>query len=280
MAKILDGREIAKKIREEVASRAGGLERKPSIAIVLATSDESAKTYSDAIKKTAEKTGLKAELIDLGEGATQAGLTEKMNGLANDTNVDGIILQTPVANGIELEATRALIPPEKDIDGANPLSAGRLAGGIKAFAPATAQAVVETLEYYDIPVKGRHAVVIGRSAVVGKPVAQLLLGMDATVTICHSATEDLAAFTKSADILVVAAGKAGLVGKELIKPAKNTTIIDVGTNFDGAGRMLGDVKFEEVEPSAAAITPVPGGIGPVTTALLLENTLKAYELAK
>ena len=168
------------------------------------------------------------------------------------------------------------MPPEKDIDGANPVSAGKLFSGLEAFAPATAQAVIETLKYYDISVKGKHAVVVGRSLVVGKPVAGLLLDMDATVTICHSKTENMDFYTKSSDILVVAAGKAGLIDKNSVDPAKNTVVIDVGTNFDQDGNMSGDVVFKEVEPISVAITPVPGGIGPITTALLLENTFKAY----
>lgn len=277
MAKILDGREVAKKIREDVRSRADQLQKKPSLAIVLATDDDSAKTYANTIKKTAEETGLSAELIDLGENADQTGLTHLIEKLANDSDINGIILQTPVAEGIDLEEIRSLIPVEKDIDGANPLSTGRLYGGTEAFAPATAQAVIETLKYYDVPVAGKRAVIVGRSKVVGKPAAQLLLDMDATVTVCHSKTSNLAFYTKTADILVAAAGKAGLIGSEHLDPDKKTVVIDVGTNFTEEGKMVGDVTFDEVEPMAGAITPVPGGIGPVTTAILLRNTLEAFE---
>jgi methylenetetrahydrofolate dehydrogenase (NADP+)/methenyltetrahydrofolate cyclohydrolase len=277
MAITLDGRAVAKKIKEEIEASVGLLDTKPSIAIVLATADESANTYAHTIKKTAEKTGLSADLVDLGKDISQDRLADEINKLAGQSSINGIILQTPVASGIDLEAIRSLIPPEKDIDGANPLSSGLLYSGLEAFAPATAQAVIETLKYYDILVKGRHGVVIGRSKVVGKPAAHLLLDMDATVTICHSATTDLASYTHTADILVAAAGKAGLVSKELINADKNTVVIDVGTNFDEEGNMAGDVAFDDVEPLVKAITPVPGGIGPVTTAVLLKNTLKAYE---
>lgn len=277
MAKLLDGREIAKKIREDVKARADQLEKRPSLAIVLATADDSAKTYANTIKKTAEETGLIAELIDLGENTDQTELTEQVVKLANDGNINGIILQTPVANSIDLEEVRSLIPPEKDIDGANPLSAGRLYGGTAAFAPATAQAIIETLRYYEIPLSGKCAVVIGRSKVVGKPAAQLLLDRDATVIVCHSKTSDLAFYTKTADVLVAATGKAGLIGREHLNPSKKTVVIDVGTNFTEEGKMVGDVRFDEVEPLATAITPVPGGIGPITTSILLRNTLEAFE---
>lgn len=269
MAKILDGREIAKKIREDVESRIARLEDKPSLTIVLATNDESARTYADTIRKTAEKIGLKAELVDMGENADQPALAIKIKELAEDNRINGIILQTPVADGIDLEEIRSLIPAQKDIDGANRLTA--------AFAPATAQAVIETLNYYEIPVRGKHAVVVGRSRVIGKPAAQLLLDMDATVTICHSKTPDLASYTKTADILVAAAGKERLIGPENLDSSKNTTVIDVGTNFTEEGKMVGDVIFDEAEPLVGAITPVPGGIGPVTTSILLRNTLEAFE---
>lgn len=277
MAKLLDGRKIAKKIRGEVEARVAQLDKKPSLAIVLATDDESARTYANTIKKTAENTGIDAELVDLGENADQPVLAAKIKDLAENSGVNGIILQTPVADGIDLEEIRSLIPPEKDIDGANPLSAGRLHSGTAAFAPATAQAVTETLGYYEIPLKGKHAVVVGRSKVVGKPAAQLLLDGDATVTICHSKTPDLAFYTKTANILVAAAGKADLIGHEHLDSSKKTVIIDVGTNFTEEGNMVGDVRFDEAEPLAGAITPVPGGIGPVTTSILLRNTLEAFE---
>jgi methylenetetrahydrofolate dehydrogenase (NADP+)/methenyltetrahydrofolate cyclohydrolase len=275
MAEILDGRKVAKRIRAGLEERLAGLQTGPRLAIVLATDNESAHSYVRMIRKTAAQSGIEADIIDLGADASQKLLMDKLKTLADDSEVNGIIIQTPVADSLDIDAARAVIPLEKDVDGANPLSAGRLASGLSAFAPATAQAVMEILADYDIPVSGKHAVVIGRSRVIGKPVSQLLLDKDATVTVCHSRTADLASFTKQADILVVAAGRAGLITGEHIDSGKNTTVVDVGTNFVGS-KMVGDVDFDAVSDLAGTITPVPGGVGPVTTAVLLRNTLEAY----
>lgn len=275
MSELLDGKKVATRIKAGLEERLSSLETAPKLAIVLATDNESTLAYVRMIKKTAEKTGLEADIIDLGPDTTQQQLTDKIKALTDDDGVNGIIIQTPVSQNLDIDKARALIPPEKDIDGANPLSAGRLAGGLQAFAPATAQAVMEILESYDIPVSGKHAVVIGRSRVIGRPLSQLLLASDATVTICHSRTPDISLFTRQSDILIAAAGKAGLIGKEHIDPGKNTVIIDVGTNFID-GKIVGDVDFNGVAGLAGALTPVPGGVGPVTNAVLLRNTLQAY----
>lgn len=275
MAEILDGKKVAGRIIAGLEERLSGLKTSPKLAIILASDNESTLAYVRMIRKTAEKSGIEADIIDLGPGTAQNELEDKVKALADDKEVNGIIIQTPAAEGIDIDEARALIPPDKDVDGANPLSAGRLASGLPAFAPATAQAVMEILESYDIPLSGKHAVVIGRSRVIGKPVSQLLLDKDATVTICHSRTVDISTFTRQADIIVAAAGKAGLVTKEHMDAGKNTVIIDVGTNFKD-GKMVGDADFEAVKELAGAVTPVPGGVGPVTTAILLRNTLKAY----
>ncbi|HEX5456558.1 MAG TPA: bifunctional 5,10-methylenetetrahydrofolate dehydrogenase/5,10-methenyltetrahydrofolate cyclohydrolase [Candidatus Saccharimonadales bacterium] len=275
MAEILDGRKVAERIKAGLEERLSGLQTSPKLAIVLATDNQSTLAYVRMIRKTAEGTGMEADIIDLGPNTDQNAFTDKIKALAEDSEVNGIIIQTPVADGLEIDEARSLIPPGKDVDGANQLSAGRLASGLPAFAPATAQAVMEILENYDIPLSGRHAVVIGRSRVIGKPVSQLLLSKDATVTVCHSRTVDISLFTRQADILVAAAGKTGLVTKEHINPVKNTVVIDVGTNFKD-GKMTGDTDFEGVRDLAGAITPVPGGVGPVTNAILLRNTLEAY----
>lgn len=277
MARILDGKEIARKIRSIVEGEISALQdRTPKLSIILATEDESAVTYANVIKKAAGNSGINAEIIDFDEEVSQQALKDKLTELAENPEVNGIIIQSPIAKNVDIDELRSLIPLEKDIDGANPLSAGRLFSNLESFAPATAQAIIETLKYYIVPTSGKHAVVIGRSRIVGKPAAHMLLDMDCTVTICHSATKDLSFYTKSADILVVAAGKAGLIGKEHLDPKKKTTVIDVGTNFNEKGEMSGDVIFDEVEPISEAITPVPGGIGPITTAILLKNTLEAY----
>lgn len=276
MAKILDGKSIAKQIKTDLEQKISSLNIKPTLAIVIATLDESANTYASAISKSAQKIGIKAEVEQLSESVSNQEFQDKIKLLAEDSQTNGIIIQTPVPDGIDLEKLRTLIPPEKDVDGANPLSAGRLFSGLESFAPATAQAVVEILNDNNINPAGKHAVVIGRSTVIGKPIANLLLGMNATVTVCHSKTSDLAFYTRQADILVAAAGKAGLVGKEHIDSERNTIIIDVGTNFDSSGKMSGDVRFDEVQDMCGAISPVPGGVGPVTTAILLRNTYWSY----
>jgi methylenetetrahydrofolate dehydrogenase (NADP+)/methenyltetrahydrofolate cyclohydrolase len=193
--------------------------------------------------------------------------------LSGDPTVHGIILQTPLPADAVLEDLAAAIDPAKDVDGANPLSLGRLAAGLPAFAPATAEAVVALLDHHGIPLSGAHAVVIGRSTVVGKPAAHLLLQRNATVTVCHSHTKDLAEVTRAADVLVAAVGRANLVTGEHV--AEDAIVIDVGTNPTPDGGLVGDVDARSVGGRVAGLTPVPGGVGPVTTALLLQHTIRA-----
>jgi methylenetetrahydrofolate dehydrogenase (NADP+)/methenyltetrahydrofolate cyclohydrolase len=207
---------------------------------------------------------------------TATGITATLTSLADDPEVHEIILQTPLPEGASLAALATLIPVQKDVDGASPESIGRLVAGLPAFAPATAEAVLALLDHYGVELRGRHAVVVGRSVVVGKPAAHLLLDRHATVTICHSRTADLAAVTRQADVLVAAAGRAGLIGPWHVSPG--TTVIDVGTNATPEGGLAGDVD-PAVTGVAAALTPVPGGVGPVTTALLLRHVVEAAAIA-
>jgi methylenetetrahydrofolate dehydrogenase (NADP+)/methenyltetrahydrofolate cyclohydrolase len=193
--------------------------------------------------------------------------------LSADALVHGIVLQAPLPAGLSLPQTASAIDPAKDVDGSSPLSLGRLLAGLPAFAPATAQAVLELLDFHGVGVAGRRAVVVGRSVVVGKPVAQLLLARDATVTVCHSRTPDLAAVTREADVLVVAAGRPGLITAEHVRPG--AVVIDVGTNTTADGSLTGDVDAASVGPVAGGLSPVPGGVGAVTTAQLLLNTVTA-----
>jgi methylenetetrahydrofolate dehydrogenase (NADP+)/methenyltetrahydrofolate cyclohydrolase len=206
------------------------------------------------------------------EQATAAGLEAALTALSDDPAVHGVILQTPLPGGLRLAELAGVIDPAKDVDGANPVSLGRLMTGLPAFAPATADAVLRLIDHHQIVLGGQRAVVVGRSAVVGKPVAQLLLDRDATVTICHSRTRDLAGITAQADVLVVAAGRAGLIGPEHVAPG--ATVIDVGTNATPDGGLAGDVDAKVAE-IAGALSPVPGGVGPVTTALLLRHVTQA-----
>ncbi|GII20922.1 bifunctional 5,10-methylenetetrahydrofolate dehydrogenase/5,10-methenyltetrahydrofolate cyclohydrolase [Planosporangium mesophilum] len=272
---LIDGRAISKAILEGVTAgvaelRAAGTT--PALAIVVPTDDEATAWYVRSIVRAAERVGIEARRIDL-HGTTAVELVTELAALSADPAVHGIICQTPLPKGITLDQVGQHIAPAKDVDGANPESLGRLAAGLPAFAPATAQAVVEILQREQTPLEGADVVVVGRSNVVGKPAALLLLAENATVTICHSRTRDLAAHTRQGDVLVAAVGRARMLGAEHVKPG--AVVIDVGTNPTPDGGLVGDVDTEAVEPVAGAITPVPGGVGPVTTALLLRNVVTA-----
>ncbi len=276
MSKLLGGKELAAQLQQESLVAAKNLKTPgtiPKLAVVIATDDDSVHSYVNVISRTATDTGVEVQIIKLEAESGSAEIAKTLNQLASDDSIHGIILQTPLAETVDLDYLRSLIPPEKDVDGANPLSAGRLVCGIKAFAPSTAAAVVSLLKYHKINLEGAHVVVVGRSLVVGKPVAHLLLAADATVTICHSKTRRLENITSQADILVVAAGQPKMIGARHVKPG--VVIIDVGTNFDPNGQVVGDVDATAVVDTASGLSPVPGGIGPVTTAILLNHTISA-----
>ena len=267
----LTGRELATGIRAAAAARAAELAREgrqPRLAVVTATDDEASAWYVRSIANAAGREGIACDVL---RTTTANGIAATLAQLADDPEVHGVILQTPLPGGALLADLARAIPPAKDVDGASPESLGRLAAGLPAFAPATAEAVLALLDHYRVELRGRHAVVVGRSVVVGKPAAHLLLDRHATVTICHSRTADLAAITRQADVLVAAAGRAALIGPGHVSPG--TTVIDVGTNA-AAGGLAGDVD-PAVAGVAAALTPVPGGVGPVTTALLLRHVVEA-----
>jgi methylenetetrahydrofolate dehydrogenase (NADP+)/methenyltetrahydrofolate cyclohydrolase len=275
-ATVLSGKDLATAIRTRTATEAAALAAAgtpPKLAVVVATADESSAWYVRSIARAAEKTGIASAVADLGPDAPVDAIRETLAALSADPSVHGIILQTPLPAGAVPQDLAAHIAPGKDIDGANPLSLGRLAARLPAFAPATAEAVIAILDHHGIDPAGSHAVVIGRSTVVGKPLAHLLLDRDATVTVCHSRTKDLAAVTSTADIVVAAAGRAGLVTADHVRPG--AVVIDVGTNPTPDGGLTGDVDAAAVAARAGALTPVPGGVGPVTTALLLRHTVLA-----
>jgi methylenetetrahydrofolate dehydrogenase (NADP+) / methenyltetrahydrofolate cyclohydrolase len=271
-AAALTGRELATTIRAAAAVRAAELTvagRQPRLAVVTATDDEASAAYVRSIANAAGKEGIACDLL---RTTTAAGVSATLAQLADDPEVHGVMLQTPLPEGAVLADLARAIPAGKDVDGASPESLGRVTAGLPAFAPATAEAVLALLDYYQVELHGRRAVVVGRSVVVGKPVAHLLLDRHATVTIGHSRTADLAAITRQADVLVVAAGRAGLIGPGHVSPG--ATVIDVGTNVTDAGQLAGDVD-PAVAGVAAALSPVPGGVGPVTTALLLRHVVEA-----
>jgi methylenetetrahydrofolate dehydrogenase (NADP+) / methenyltetrahydrofolate cyclohydrolase len=272
----LSGRELAARIRAAAAARAAELisvDRQPRLAVVTATDDQASAWYVRSIANAAAREGIACDVL---RTTTANGIAATLTQLADDPEVHGVILQTPLPDGASLANLATAIPPGKDVDGASPESLGRLVAGLPAFAPATAEAVLALLDHYQVELSGRHAVVVGRSVVVGKPVAHLLLDRNATVTICHSRTADLPAITRQADVLVVAVGRAGLIGPRHVSPG--TTVIDVGTNATPDGGLTGDVD-PAVAEIAGAVTPVPGGVGPVTTALLLRHVVEAAAAA-
>ncbi|HLU71356.1 MAG TPA: bifunctional 5,10-methylenetetrahydrofolate dehydrogenase/5,10-methenyltetrahydrofolate cyclohydrolase [Nonomuraea sp.] len=271
----LSGKDLAQAIRAQTAAEVEAGPQ-PRLAVVVATGDEASLWYVRSIAKAAAGVGIAADIVDLGPDARPEQIRESLIRLSGDSGVHGLMLQTPLPPGASAQELAGAIDPRKDVDGANPLSLGRLAAGLPAFAPATAAAVMALLDHYEVELKGRRAVVVGRSTVVGKPLAHLLLDRHATVTVCHSRTRDLASVTSAAEVLVAAVGRAGLIGAEHVAPG--AVVIDVGTNPTEDGGLTGDVDFEAVSAKAEALTPVPGGVGPVTTALLLRHTARAANL--
>jgi methylenetetrahydrofolate dehydrogenase (NADP+)/methenyltetrahydrofolate cyclohydrolase len=271
----LSGRELAAGIRAGTTAAVTALAARghpPRLSVVTATDDEASAWYVRSIASAAAKAGIGCEVEDLGPGAAADGIAAQLGALSADPTVAAIILTTPLPGGARLAELAEAIDPAKDVDGANPVSLGRLMTGLPAFAPATAEAVLRLLDHHQVELEGRHAVVVGRSAVVGKPVAHLLLDRNATVTIAHSRTRNLPAITRQADVLVVAAGRAGLIGPDHVRAG--ATVIDVGTNATPDGGLAGDVDAR-VADVAGALSPVPGGVGPVTTALLLRHVTDA-----
>jgi methylenetetrahydrofolate dehydrogenase (NADP+)/methenyltetrahydrofolate cyclohydrolase len=273
--KDIDGRAVARVLREEVgaaAERLRGDGVTPTLAVVVPTDDEGTAWYVRSIAKTADKVGVRCRVEHLAD-ATGHDIASRLEALSADPEVHGVICQTPLPDGVTLSDMGRHIAPEKDVDGANPVSLGRLAAGLPTWAPATSAAVLELLRREGVPLAGARAVVVGRSTVVGKPAALLLIGESATVTVCHSRTRDLAAICREADILVAAVGRAGMIGRDFVRPG--ATVIDVGTNPTPDGGLVGDVDADAIADVAGALTPVPGGVGPVTTMLLLRHTVEA-----
>src|SRR6478609_7271887 len=277
-ARLLEGGPIADEIRtavaEDVASFTAAHGREPGLAVVIVGRDAPSTVYLERILRGCAKVGIHAEFVELEGEATEASVVATIRELNADPTVDGVIVQMPLPPTIRLRSVVDAIDPAKDIDGIHPLNAGLLRLGYDGFLPATAHAAVEILRRSGIEIAGRDAVVIGRSAVVGMPAAFLLVREDATVTVCHTRTRDLAAHVRRADIVVVAAGHPGLITGDILKPG--AVVVDVGINVVD-GRLVGDVDFASAVDVASAITPVPGGVGPLTNALLLTHLIRAAE---
>ena len=287
-ATILDGAALAKQIRAEVAADVGAMSGrvKPGLAVVIVGEDPASQVYVRSKGKATIEAGMHSETIQFPASITQDELLATVDRLNADTAIHGILVQLPLPKHIDAEAVLLRIDPRKDVDGFHPINVGRLLTGHQsAFRPCTPYGVQQLLVRNGIETKGAHAVIVGRSNIVGKPMASLLLldqpGGNATVTVCHSRSKDLGAITRTADILVVAIGKPEFVTADMVRPG--TVVIDVGINRIAdpsrprGHRLVGDVAFEPVREIASAVTPVPGGVGPMTIAMLLRNTLQAAE---
>ncbi len=272
-ARIIDGKQVAEALRARIAAQVATLAYKPGLRVVRVGEDPASVVYVRNKDRAAAACGFDSATQVLPEATTEAELLRVVRALNDDPAVDGILVQFPLPGQIRQEAVINAIDPAKDIDGLHPLNAGRLASGAPGLVPCTPQGVMHLLAAAGTSVQGARAVVIGRSVLVGRPVAQLLLAADATVTMAHSRTRDLAAECRRAEIVIAAVGRAELVRGDWI--AEGATVIDVGINRGADGKLVGDVAFAEALPRAGAITPVPGGVGPMTIACLLENTLKA-----
>ena len=277
-AKIIDGKAIAQEVRAEWKVRADALKARgttPGLAVIIVGDDPASKVYVANKVKACAELGLHSEHIMLPADTSEATLLARIESLNNDPRIHGILVQLPVPKHIASNKVLNAISPDKDVDGFHPMNVGALVTGNMRFAPCTPFGAMKLLEKCGVSVEGKHAVVVGRSNIVGKPMALLLLQANATVTICTSKTRDLAKFTRDADILVVATGKPKMITGDMIKPG--AAVIDVGINRQPDGKLCGDVDFDSAKEVAGWITPVPGGVGPMTITMLVANTVQAAE---
>lgn len=277
MAELLKGAAVVTALNEKMMAEIATLKSKgisPTLAILRVGERDDDISYEKGAMKRCETVGVAVKNVVLPADVTQDELMANVNALNNDNNVHGVLIFRPLPKHLDEEAVRNALKPEKDIDGITDGSlAGVFTGNCRGFAPCTAQACMEILDYYKVDCKGKRAVVIGRSLVVGKPAAIMLMGKNATVTVCHTRTVDMPAVARTADILIVAAGKANAVTKEYLAPGQ--IVVDVGINMTEDGKLCGDVKFDDAEPIVGAITPVPGGVGTVTTSVLVSHVVEA-----
>lgn len=280
-AQILDGKALAAEIRSEVKTQVAALAEKgisTALAVILVGDDSASQVYVRNKIKACADTGIRSLEFRMPAETTQQQLLAKIAELNADENVDGILVQLPLPKQINADAVISAIDPAKDVDGFHVANAGALVTGKQGFVPCTPFGVMRLIEKSGVDPRGKSAVIVGRSNIVGKPMALLLLAADATVTVAHSRTPDLCAVTRNADILVAAVGRAKLIKADMVKPG--AVVIDVGMNRDENGKLCGDVDFSEVKAIAGSITPVPGGVGPMTIAMLMQNTALAAQMRR
>ena len=278
MAEIIDGKAISASERERIKEKVAGLSELgvvPCLAVIIVGEDPASKVYVRNKHKACESVGFKSVVCEMNEETTTEELVAKVNEFASDEGVDGILVQLPLPRHIDEKAVIKAIPPEKDVDAFTLENVGAIMTGDPVFLPCTPAGIMKMLEYKNVAIEGKECVVVGRSNIVGKPMAMLLLSKNGTVTVCHSRTKDLASVTSRADILVAAVGKPRFISADMVKPG--AVVIDVGINREPDGKLCGDVDFEGVSAVASMITPVPGGVGPMTITTLLSNTLRAAE---
>lgn len=277
MAQIIDGKELAKKVRLELKDEVEKLKKDenihPKLAVIMVGSDPASQIYVRNKSKACDEIGIEFEEFLLDENTTQKELLDLIDRLNENEKVNGILLQSPIPKNLDINEAFRRISPEKDVDGFNPVNVGKLTLGQKGFISCTPFGVIKMLEEYNIDIEGKNAVVLGRSNIVGKPMSQCLLNKNATVTICHSKTKNINDITKNADIIVAAIGKKEFLKGDMVK--EGVVVIDVGINRGEDGKLKGDVDFDEVSKKASYITPVPGGVGPMTIAMLMTNVVKA-----
>ena len=281
MTKIIDGKLVTSEVRKATASEISEFKEKygvtPGLAVILVGNDPASAVYVRNKHKGCLEVGINSYEIKMGEETTEEELISQIDKLNSDENVHGILVQLPLPKHINEDRILNRISPKKDVDAFHPENVGKIMLGKYAFLPCTPAGIMELLAFYNVDIEGKECVVLGRSNIVGKPMSQLLLAKNGTVTVCHSKTKNLAEVTKRADILVVAIGKALFVGKEMVK--EGAVVIDVGINRLPDGKLCGDVDFDSVSSVASMITPVPGGVGPMTITMLLKNTLTAAKLS-
>jgi len=276
---IIDGKLVGSVLREKIKAETAELfeqiGKAPKLSVIIVGSNPASQSYVRSKKKTALELGFQSEIIEEPEAITQEELLAEIDRLNKDEEVNGILVQLPLPNHIDEQAVIKAIAVEKDVDGFHPEQVGALSIGLESLEPCTPAGMIELLKYYDIQIEGANVVIIGRSNIVGKPIAQLLLSHHATVTITHSRTKNLAEITKQADIVVAALGRPHFLTADMVK--EGVVVLDVGINRVD-GKIVGDVDFEEVSKKASYITPVPGGVGPMTITMLMMNTLKAFKM--